>query len=108
MLAAELTDAEVESLLPLPMREVDDPEATAEPGKGALIKLAGRPFVVVFFGRESHRLVVEVPRSADAAADVRSFLAEVPIPRSKIVWHREDVELPAESDVPVAFANTKR
>jgi hypothetical protein len=86
-----LSEAELADLVPVEFQDINDPDATAEPSKGALIQLAAGPFVVLFYGKESGRLVLESPVSASAVRNVRSFLEEVPIPLSKIFWKRPDV-----------------
>jgi hypothetical protein len=89
VLAAQVSEAELADLIPVEFQDINDPDATAEPSKGALIQLAAGPFVVLFYGKESGRLVLESPASANAVTNVRSFLEEVPI--SSILWIRPDV-----------------
>lgn len=94
--AASLNEAELARLIPLPLKDIDDPDATPEPALGALIQLETSELAVVYFGKVSHVLTVEFPASADLASSVRNFLLEVPIPRSRITWHRPDVSLDTE------------
>jgi len=94
VLAAMMSESELSDLIPVEFQDIDDPEASAEPAKGALIQLAAGPYVVLFYGKESGRLVLELPVSEDAASHLRSFFEEVPIPVASIVWHRSDIHLP--------------
>lgn len=94
VLAARMTESELSDWIPVKFQDINDPEATAEPAKGALIKLAAGPFVVLFYGKESGRLVLELPPSDNVAANLRSFFDEVPIPSSRITWHRPDIQFP--------------
>jgi hypothetical protein len=95
VLTAKVTESELSRWFPVKFQEINDPEATAEPSKGALIKLAAGPYIVLFYGKESGQLVLEIPASADATANVDAFLQEVPIPPSKITWHRADIQVAA-------------
>jgi hypothetical protein len=94
VLAATMTESELSDWIPVKFADINDPEATAEPSKGALIKLAAGPYVVLFYGKASSRLVLEFPASDNATANLRSFLDEVPIPSSRITWHRPDIQFP--------------
>lgn len=94
VLAAQLSESELSRWIPVTFQDIDDPAAVAEPSKGALVKLEGGPYVVLFYGKESGQLVLRFPLSQNASADLRHFFREVPLPPSRIVWHRPDVELP--------------
>ena len=94
VLAATMSESELSDLIAVEFQDIDDPEASAEPAKGALIQLAAGPYVVLFYGKESSRLVLELPVSRDAVADLRNFFEEVPLPFTSIVWHRSDIHLP--------------
>lgn len=97
VLSAVLSEAELDRLIPVEFQDINDPDAAAEPSKGVLIQLAAGPLVVLFYGKESGRLVVESPASADATQNVRLFLEEIPIPQSSIIWKRPDVALQTAS-----------
>ncbi len=104
VLAARLSEAELAALVPVEFHDINDPDATAEPSKGALIQLTAGTFVVLFYGKESGRLVLESPESTSAVRNVRSFLEEVPIPLSKIFWKRPDIVMePRQMGTPAEF-----
>jgi hypothetical protein len=99
VLAAKLSESELSNWIPVTFQEINDPEATPEPSKGVLLKLAAGPYVVLFYGKETGQLVLQLPLSQNASANVRHFFHEVPIPISRVVWHRPDVELPRSKRV---------
>jgi hypothetical protein len=98
VLAARLSEAELADLIPVEFQDINDPEATAEPSKGALIQLAAGPLVVLFYGKESGRLVLESPASANATRNVLLFFKEVPIPKSRVLWTRPDVVIVSQQE----------
>ena len=100
VLAAKVSESELSRLIPVPLQDINDPDATAEPSKGALIQLAAGPFVVLFYGKESGRLTLELPTSGDVQAELRSFLREVPIPTSRIVWMRPGIAVADRNETP--------
>src|SRR5881392_783347 len=91
-LTAHLSEAELLKWVPVPFDEIVDPLATPEPSKGALVRLDSGGYVVLYYGHDSHQLVVEIPETtADASALLEAFLDEVPIPASRILWRRSDL-----------------
>ena len=95
VLTARVTEAELEKWLPVAFDDIDDPLAAAEPSKGALIELTSGAFVVVYYGKDSNQLTLEIPESSEASELLASFLDEVPLPISRVLWHRADMKLPA-------------
>jgi hypothetical protein len=96
VLTARLSEAELLKWLPVRFDEIDDPLATPEPSKGALIKLETGACVVVYYGKDSKQLTLEIPETADDSSElVASFLHEVPLPISRVLWHRPDTKLPS-------------
>jgi hypothetical protein len=108
VLAAELSESELSTWIPIPFQEINDPESAPEPTKGALVKLEAGPYVVLFYGKDSGQLVLRLPISQKASANLRHFFHEVPIPLSRIVWHRADVELPAAASTQARDQRTKK
>ena len=95
VLTARLSEAELLEWLPVPFDDIDDPLAAPEPSKGALIQLDNGRYVVVFYGTDSNQLTLEIPEETpDFSELVEHFLREVPLPLSRILWHRPDTKLP--------------
>ena len=95
VMTARLSEAELLKWLPVRFDDIDDPLATPEPSKGALIELESGAYVVVYYGKESNQLTLEIPETTrDSSALVASFFHEVPLPASRVLWHRADTELP--------------
>src|ERR1044071_9224498 len=77
VLTARLSQAELQQWLPIRFDDINDPLATAEPSKGALVQLAAGGYVVVYYGLESGQLIVEISETTeDPAALIASFLEE--------------------------------
>lgn len=97
VVTARLTEAELHSWIPVRFDEIDDPLAAPEPSKAALVALASGEYVIVYYGKESNQLTLEIPeRTGDSSALVASFFKEVPLPVSRVLWHRADTELPLQ------------
>jgi hypothetical protein len=95
-MTAHLSEAELLEWLPVPFDDIDDPLATPEPSKGALIELENGAYVVVYYGKDSKQLTLEIPEATrDSSELVASFFQEVPLPLSRVLWHRPDTKLPA-------------
>lgn len=95
VITARLTEAELERWFPIPFDDITDPLAVPEPTRGALVQLEGGSYVVVYYGRDSGQLFLEIPESTiDSSALVAEFFREVPLPRSRVLWHRPDITLP--------------
>ncbi len=98
VMTAQLSEAELLEWMPVRFDDIDDPLATPEPSKGALVELESGEFVVLFYGKESSQLTLEIPEAtADASELVASFFSEVPLPLSRVLWHRADTHLPKQA-----------
>lgn len=108
-MTARLTEAELLRWVPVDFDEIADPLATPEPSKGALIKLDTGAYVVLYYGKDSHQLVLELPETTkDSSALIAAFLEEVPLPPSRVLWHRPDISLPKGKAASAASAQAKR
>lgn len=97
-ITARVTEAELERWFPIPFDDINDPVAVPEPSRGALVQLEGGAYVVVYYGKDSGQLFVEIPATTqDSSALVAEFFREVPMPTSRVSWHREDIALPGTS-----------
>ena len=97
VMTARLSEAELLRWVPVPFDDIDDPLATPEPSKGALIRLEKGAYVVVYYGRDSNQLTLEIPEATrDSSEIVAAFLSEVPLPLSRVLWHRPDTKLPSQ------------
>ena len=94
VLAAAISQAELSKWFPVPFHTITDPQEAAEPSKAALIKLDAGDYFVLYYGELSNQLVLRIPTSTDASTFLSSFFREVPLPRARIVWRREDAKLP--------------
>lgn len=91
-MTARLSEAELRQWLPVRFDRITDPLATPEPSKGALIQLEAGGYVVVYYGEESHELTLEIPEGThDSSGLVSAFMREVPLPSSRVLWHRPDI-----------------
>jgi len=96
VMTARLSEKELDQWLPIRFDDIDDPLAVPEPSKGALIKLENGAYVVVYYGKDSKQLTLEIPETTnDSSALVASFFHEVPLPISRVLWHRPDTQLPS-------------
>ena len=93
VLAAHLSEDELSRLVPIRFKDITDPLETREPAKGALVQLQTGGYVVLFYGCSSNELSVEFPNVSNLTRRVIEFLHEVPLPLSRVFWHRPDVEL---------------
>ena len=94
VMTATVSETELGQWFPVSFEEITDPWATPEPSKGALIRLVRGEYVVVYWGYDSKQLSVRIPTATDASRAVASLLLEVPLPRSRVLWRRDDVRLP--------------
>jgi hypothetical protein len=96
VMTARLSETELVRWLPVRFDDIDDPLAAPEPSKGALIELENGAYVVVYYGKDSRQLTLEIPETTgDSTALVASFFHEVPLPVSRVLWHRPDTKLPS-------------
>jgi hypothetical protein len=94
VMTAKLSELELTEWFPISFQEIDDPWAAPEPSKGVLVKLDAGEYVVLDYGKDSSQLTVRIPAGIDASECLASFLREVPLPRSRVLWRRADARLP--------------
>ena len=95
VLAAAISEAELSKWFPVPFHHITDPQEAAEPSKAALIKLDAGDTFVLYYGELSNQLMLRIPSSTDASAFLSSFFREVPLPKARIVWRRQDARMPS-------------
>lgn len=95
VLTARVTDTELKKWFPVSFDDVDDPLAAAEPSKAALVQLRSGDYIVLFYGKESEQLTVEIPAAAaDPSSVLVALFDEVPLTNSRVLWHREGTQMP--------------
>jgi hypothetical protein len=94
VIAAAISEKELAKWFPVPFQDITDPQEAAEPSKAALIKLDAGDYFVLYYGQLSNQLTLRIPTSVDASSFLSSLFREVPIPRARIVWRRQDAHLP--------------
>jgi len=94
VLTASVSEAELPKWFPVSFQHIDDPQEAPEPSKAAVIKLDDGGYFVLYYGEISNQLTLRIPESADASAFLAALLREVPLPRTRILWRREDARLP--------------
>lgn len=94
VLSAAISEAELSEWFPVPFLDITDPQEAAEPSKAALIQLDAGDYFALYYGRLSNQLMLRIPTSTDASTFLDSFFGEVPLPRARIVWRRQDARLP--------------
>src|ERR1700741_937250 len=94
VLAAAISEKELSKWFPVPFHRITDPQEGAEPSKAALIKLDAGDYFVLYYGELSNQLMLRIPTSTDASTFLSSFFHEVPLPRARILWRRQDARLP--------------
>jgi hypothetical protein len=94
VMTAAVSESELAEWFPVPLQHITDPQEAAEPTKAALIKLdTGEPFVL-YYGELSNQLMLRIPTSTDASTFLSALLREVPLPRTRIIWRRQDARVP--------------
>lgn len=94
VLTAAISEKELSTWFPVRFHHITDPQEAPEPSKAALIQLDSGHYFVVSYGEISNQLMLRIPTSANPSAFLSSFLREVPLPRARIVWRRQDARLP--------------
>lgn len=94
VLAAAISEAELSKWFPVAFHHITDPQEAAEPSKAALVKLDAGEYFVLYYGELSNQLMLRIPTSTNASEFLSSFFKEVPLPRGRIVWRRQDARLP--------------
>ncbi|MEA2337655.1 MAG: hypothetical protein QOE82_1662 [Thermoanaerobaculia bacterium] len=93
-MTARVSEDELSKWFPVAFQHIDDPQEAPEPSKAALIKLDDGDYFVLYYGETSNQLTLRIPEATDASAFLSALLREVPLPRSRILWRREDARLP--------------
>jgi hypothetical protein len=94
VLAAAISEKELSKWFPVSFHHITDPQEAAEPSKAALIKLDAGHYFVLYYGELSNQLMLRIPTSTDPSTFLSSFFSEVPLPRARILWRRQDARLP--------------
>ena len=94
VLAAAISAEELSKWFPVPFQRITDPQEAAEPSKAALIKLDEGDYFVLFYGELSNQLTLRIPTSVEPSLFLSRLFREVPLPRARIVWKRQDARLP--------------
>jgi hypothetical protein len=94
VLTARISETELAKWFPVTFQQIDDPQEAAEPSKAAVIKLDDGDYFVLYYGEISNQLTLRIPESTDGSAFLSALLREVPLPRTRILWRREDARLP--------------
>lgn len=94
VLTAAISEDELSRWFPVRFHHITDPQEAAEPSRAALIKLDSGHYFVLYYGELSNQLMLRIPTSTDGSAFLSSLFREVPLPRARIVWRRQDARLP--------------
>lgn len=94
VMTARLSEAELGQWFPVRFDEIDDPWAAPEPSLGVLVSLDAGEYVVLDYGKVSKQLIVRIPANLDATTFLVSFFREIPLPRARVLWRRQDAKLP--------------
>ena len=108
VLAAAISQDELAKWFPVQFQEITDPQEAAEPSKAALIELDSGDLFVLYYGSLSNQLTLRIPTSVNAAAFLEALFQEVPLPRGRIVWRRQDARLPKHVAAKTVTAPRKR
>jgi len=93
ILTARISESELVKLFPVRFQQITDPQEAAEPSKAALIELDTGDYFVLYYGEISKQLMLRIPEASDASAFLSALFREVPLPRRRILWRREDARL---------------
>lgn len=94
VLTATISESELAAWFPVPFHHITDPQEAAEPSKAALVRLDAGDYFVLYFGEISKQLMLRIPSKTDASEFLSAFFREIPLPRARIVWRREDARIP--------------
>ena len=109
VITAHLSQAELATWLPIQFDTIDDPLQVPEPSLGALAQLDAGEYVVLNYGKDSEQLTVEFPvNTRNKTSVLATFLREVPLPLSRILWHQKGTRLPQRKRGSRAVAATGR
>lgn len=95
VLAAAISPDELSKWFPVSFQHITDTQEVPEPSKAALIQFDEGSYAVVYYGELSSQLTLRIPTSVDAQAFLRALFKEVPHPKARIVWRRQDAVLPS-------------
>ena len=109
LLTASISEAELAKWFPVPLHHITHPQETAEPSKAALIRLDQGEYFVLYWGEWSKQLKLEIPSATNPSQFLDSFFREVPLPRTRIIWRRQDARLPriAAKRISASIASTR-
>lgn len=107
VLTAAISEAELARWFPVSFQHITDPQEAPEPSKAALIKLDAGDYVVLSYGELSNQLMLRIPTSTDAATFMDALFREVPLPRARIIWRRQDARLPRHIAAKTLTAGTR-
>jgi CheY-like chemotaxis protein len=93
LLTAHVSESELAEWVPVSFDLIDDPLQTPEPSLGALVALESGQYFVLYYGRISGQLTVEIPSTSDPSTAVEALFEEIPLPAGRVLWHRPDVQL---------------
>jgi hypothetical protein len=91
---AAISEAELSKWFPVSFHTITDPQEAAEPSKAALIKLDAGDCFVLYYGQLSNQLMLRIPTSTNPSEFMDALFREVPLPRARIIWRRQDAPLP--------------
>lgn len=94
VLTAQITPSELSRWFPVRFHNITDPQEAAEPSRAAVIRLDSGEYFVLYFGEISKQLTSRIPEAVNASKFLISLWREVPLPRSRVLWRREDARLP--------------
>jgi hypothetical protein len=94
VLAATISEEELSKWFPVPFHRITDPQEAAEPSKAALLKLDEGDYFVLYYGERSNQLTLRIPTSVEPSRFLSRLLREVPLPRARVIWRRQDALLP--------------
>jgi hypothetical protein len=94
VLAATISEKELSKWFPVPFERITDPQEAAEPSKAALVRLNDGDCFVLYYGELSNQLTLRIPTSVEPSTFLSSLLREVPLPKARIIWRRQDARLP--------------
>ncbi|HEY2322225.1 MAG TPA: hypothetical protein VGJ82_05100 [Thermoanaerobaculia bacterium] len=95
VLAAAITPDELSKWFPISFQHITDAQEVPEPSKAAVIQLDDGSYAVIYYGELSNQLTLRIPTSVEAPAFLSALFKEVPLPKARIVWRRQDAVLPA-------------
>ena len=108
VLAAAISESELTSWFPIPFQQITDAQEVAEPSKSALARLESGDCFVLYYGETSSQLMLRIPTSVDGSRFLEAFFREVPLPRSRVIWRRQDARLPRHIAARTVSAPTPR